>query len=71
MHSTSQAAVAAGYIGSASLLKTVASLVELLRKQNADLVYSEPCSRLETPMTQIARKHNAYTLHWPSASLPQ
>lgn len=34
----------AGYIGSASLLKTIARLIELLRKQNPDLIYSEPSS---------------------------
>lgn len=33
---------AAGYIGSASLLKTIARLVDLLRKHNTDLIYSEP-----------------------------
>lgn len=34
---------ASGYIGSVTLLETIARLVGLLRKQNPDLVYGAGC----------------------------
>ncbi len=43
----------AGYIGSASLLKTIARLVELLRKQNPDLIYSETSALVPTSMMSV------------------
>ena len=43
----------AGYIGSASLLKTIARLVELLRKQNPDLIYSETSALDLTSMMSL------------------